>query len=142
IPMPGGRALAICSISRMASPELWSAAGSPRRETDGEPLKRSSFGEPSVHCVVEKAENGTMPPCALRTYQRFTSSGSMRKGASPWTKTFFTRPLSIEVVDIGGAQDGAHRGVDDGQRKAQRACFFLVDIDLIHWHVVEAVGSH
>jgi hypothetical protein len=73
-------------------PELWSAAGSLKRETDGEPLKRSSFGEPSVHCEVEKAENGTMPPCAVRTYQRFTPSASMRKGASPWTKTFFTRP--------------------------------------------------
>ncbi len=67
-------------------------------ETDGEPLKRSSFGEPSVHSAVEKAENGTMPFCALRTYQRLTSSGSMRKGASPWTKTLFTRPLSMKSL--------------------------------------------
>ena len=91
---------------------------------------------------MEKAEKGTMPPCALRTYQRFTSSGSMRKGASPWMNDLFHAALVDEVIDVGGAPDGAQRGVDVGQRKAQRAGFFLVDIDLIHGRVGEAVGAH
>src|SRR5881394_1458590 len=98
MPRPGGSDFAIFSISRIASPELCPGAGSPRMEADGEPLKRSSLGEPSVHPAVEKAENDTMPFCALRRYQRFTSSGNIRKGASPWTKTFFTRPLSMKSL--------------------------------------------
>jgi hypothetical protein len=45
-----------------------------------------------VFASLQFSQNGTMPPWAVRTYQRFTPSASMRKGASPWTKNFFTRP--------------------------------------------------
>ena len=54
----------------------------------------------------------------------------------------FHAALVDEVVDVGGAQDGAQRGVDVGERKAQRAGFFLVDVDLILGRVLEAVGAH
>src|SRR5262249_20074511 len=74
----------------------WPGEASPRMDAEGEPLKRSSLGEPRVQPALAKAEKGTMPPWELRTYQRFTSSGSMRKGASPCMKTFFTRPLSMK----------------------------------------------
>ena len=46
------------------------------------PLKRSSFGEPNVQRLVAIAENGTISPWRFRTYQRFRSSGFIRKGAS------------------------------------------------------------
>ena len=40
----------------MASPELCPGDGSPRMESEGEPLKRSSFGEPIFQEALEKAE--------------------------------------------------------------------------------------
>ena len=66
----------------MASPELRPAAGSPWMATEGMPLKRSSLGGPKVQRPLAMAENGTISPGRLRTYQRSRSSGFMRKGAS------------------------------------------------------------
>jgi hypothetical protein len=51
----------------MASPELLPGAASPNMLIDGNPLNRSSFGEPEVQCPDAKDENGTIFPVLLRT---------------------------------------------------------------------------
>ena len=48
--------------------------------------------------ALAKAENGTISPLLLRTYQLPISSGSIRYFASAWRKTFLTRPLSMKSL--------------------------------------------
>ena len=51
----------------IASPELVPGAGSPQIFRDGNPLKRSSRGEPVVQRVEANEAKGTIFPAALRT---------------------------------------------------------------------------
>src|SRR5260370_27597386 len=83
-------------MASSASPVLTPAVGSPRISTDGTPLYRSSLGDPSPHLAPANAQNGTICPAELRTYQSVRSCGNMRDGASPWMNTRLTRPRSIK----------------------------------------------
>jgi hypothetical protein len=51
----------------MASPELLPGAGSPQMFREGNPLKRSSLGEPDVQRPEAKEEKGTIFPSVFRT---------------------------------------------------------------------------
>jgi len=51
---------------------------------DGNPLNRSSFGEPDAQWPEAKEEKGTIRPEVLRTWSLSRSVGSMRYGASAW----------------------------------------------------------
>jgi hypothetical protein len=82
----------------MASPVLWPAAGSPRIDTAGEPLKRSSFGEPSVHFAVEKAEKGTIPFCAFAQIPAVHILRQHAEWRVPLDEDFFHRPLSMKSL--------------------------------------------
>jgi hypothetical protein len=96
--MPAGNCDAIASIAASASPEATPGAGSPWTANVGNPLNRSSFGEPNVQWPLANAENGTISPLRLRTYQRPRSSGFMRNGASACMYTRLFRPSSMKSL--------------------------------------------
>ena len=60
-------------------------------------LFRDSGEAHGLHYLVEEHhdEKGIIWPVALRTYHLSRTCGSMREGASPCTKTFLTRPRSM-----------------------------------------------
>ena len=65
--MPDGSFFTNSSIARIASPELFPGAASPRMLSEGNALNRSRRGDPVVHRPVAKAENGTIFDALLRT---------------------------------------------------------------------------
>ena len=54
----------------------------------------------------------------------------------------FAAAFVDEVVDVGAPPGRVQGGVDVGQRNAQGAGLFAVDVKLILRHILEAVGTH
>ena len=81
----------------MASPELRPGAGCAQMFIDEKPLKRSRRGEPLAQRREAKEEKGTILPSLARTWIFSRSAGPLRKGASDWTKTRFTRAFLTKL---------------------------------------------
>ena len=62
------------------------------------PLKRISVVGACDQEVRAKEEKGAIVPVLVRTYHWLRSSGVARNGASPITKTRFTRPRSTKSL--------------------------------------------
>ena len=80
--------------ARMASPELTPFCTEACISMAGLPLKRSNCGGATAQRTLLNMESGIISPTLLRTRHSPTCCGCMRKGASPWIYTRFTRPFN------------------------------------------------
>ena len=119
---PAGSSRASRSISAIASPVDWpGAAHRPRWSSTDSRCSAGAAAAPRVHSTVVNAPNGTISPCRVAHLEvehvlRRHADRARRRQQHAQDAAF-----AAEVVGVGAAESDRERGVDVGDRQAERA---------------------